>query len=690
MLNSLSINGHMVSFEEHNPIALHQGLTLITGKNGRGKSTVLEMIRYALFGSRALRRPMSDYKGLSVVLDFTLKGVGYKVTRSSALTLLATADGTNLATGTTPVNQAVTNLFGYGLAVFDIANCCGQNQVMLFSDRMQPGDRKKLIDQTVGLSAIDDLAAELNAEALAIGKEITFLDQRLGEAPPQEPPRPVPFRDLENLRADCSKAQGAWAQAQVIRSTLSRLDLTPPVAPTPVDLPAGFNPEAVQQEIAGLRVRQTRRSFLLGTVNQRPVPPGAPVNPDITFSDEELTAKISDAQTHKILNQQLAALDLPALSLEQIDEAAAGLSLWNDFQAARKLREQGDAECPACGHHFPNAHKALEHYAHVPAEMERPSLTSDYLHRQRLLHENIQKGETLKAALISLEPLMPEAEQLRTHLRSYQTQLEAYNTQATQYQAALESFQTAESELSEIPDCSGLITSLEKGLEAHRCYTAAIEKFEQAKIKHAEAVAEHARLTEELVAVDSESQKLTGLQQLLEEHLTYQEAYKAYTKRLGDWNADSDKLRELTAQRDDLKAGKSALTDLKVRIKSYLLPSLNSVSSQLLFEMTGGELSEVKLDEDFEILVDGKPIAAMSGSEQAVANLAIRLGLGQILTNRVFSVFMGDELDASMDEDRAAYLMECLRRLRGSISQILLVTHKQFEADNTISLMRRK
>ena len=43
-----------------------------------------------------------------------------------------------------------------------------------------------------------------------------------------------------------------------------------------------------------------------------------------------------------------------------------------------------------------------------------------------------------------------------------------------------------------------------------------------------------------------------------------------------------------------------------------------------------------------------------------------------------------------LDDDRAAYLMECLRRLRGSISQILLVTHKQFEADNTISLMRRK
>ncbi len=690
MLNSLTINGHYVSFDEHNPIALRQGLTLITGKNGRGKSTVLEMIRYAFFGSRALRRPMSDYKGLSVVLEFTLKGVGYKVTRSSALTLLATLDGTNLATGTTPVNQAIANLFGYGLAVFDIANCCGQNQVMLFSDRMQPGDRKKLIDQTVGLSAIDDLAAELNAEALAIGKEITFLDQRLGEAPPQEPSRPVPFREMENLREDCSKAQAAWAQVQVLRSNLSRLDLTEPVAPAALDFPEGYDPQAVGLELEGLKARQARRSFLLGAVSRRPVPPAAPVDPHISFSDEELTAKISDVQTHKILGQQLAALEMPILSLEQIDAGNAELVLWNDFQAAQKLREQGEAECPACGHHFPNAHKALEHYAHVPVEMSRPLLREDYLHRQRLLHENIQKGETLKAALASLEPLMPEAEQLRTDLHRYYNQLETYNVQGEAYLKALETFQAAETELAGLPDVSGLIASLEQGLDNYRKHLEAQEKFAQARQRYAETLGEEARLKDALALAEVGAKELTGLQQLLEEHLTYHEAYKAYTKRLSDWNADSDKLRELTAQRDDLKAGKAALNDLKVRIKSYLLPSLNSVSSQLLFEMTGGELSEVKLDEDFEILVDGKPIAAMSGSEQAVANLAIRLGLGQILTNRVFSVFMGDELDASMDEDRAAYLMECLRRLRGSISQILLVTHKQFEADNTISLTRRK
>jgi hypothetical protein len=38
---------------------------------------------------------------------------------------------------------------------------------------------------------------------------------------------------------------------------------------------------------------------------------------------------------------------------------------------------------------------------------------------------------------------------------------------------------------------------------------------------------------------------------------------------------------------------------------------------------------------------------------KAVANLALRLGLGQVLTNKVFSLFIGDEIDASLDGSRA-------------------------------------
>jgi len=117
MLESLKINGYYIDFSRHNPIRFAPGLTVITGKNGTGKSSLGEMIRFALFGSKALRRPASDYKKLDVELCFAVRGVSYRVTRSPSKALLSTADGFPMATGTTPVNAAVVALFGYGLAV---------------------------------------------------------------------------------------------------------------------------------------------------------------------------------------------------------------------------------------------------------------------------------------------------------------------------------------------------------------------------------------------------------------------------------------------------------------------------------------------------------------------------------------------------------------------------------------------
>jgi hypothetical protein len=61
---------------------------------------------------------------------------------------------------------------------------------------------------------------------------------------------------------------------------------------------------------------------------------------------------------------------------------------------------------------------------------------------------------------------------------------------------------------------------------------------------------------------------------------------------------------------------------------------------------------------EFDVVVDGQRLDTLSGSGKAVANLALRLGLGQVLTNNVLSVFVGDEIDASMDEDRAKNLGE--------------------------------
>lgn len=708
MLESLKINGGYVDFRKHNPIQFQPGLTLITGKNGAGKTLVgSEMIRFALFGSKALRRPASDYKKLDVELCFAVRGVSYRVTRSPSKALLSTADGFPIATGTTPVNAAVISLFGYGLAVFDIANCCNQNQVLAFSDRMLPTERKKLIDQTIGLAAIDELAAELGNEALAMGRDLKSLQSRW-ESAPEEPAAPASPLSVDALRAEVAVAHQAFVNVQVLKNALSQPLPELPEEPLRPEWFETFDADAAHQQSQILTKAQERRTFLLGATANPPTAPEpykAPEQPKpylCPHTIEQLEAAIAVYQELNTLERQLASLDLPALTIEQIEAGKNQLALASDWKAAQKLKLQGEAECPSCGHHFPNAHKALEHYAHVVGLSTCPEapLAADYLAHQLGLHGNYAKATALKAQIDVLKPqLVFNAQDMLRNVRASAQAQQAWvdevargeaqaKIRLTAYDNKREIFDAHLSELAGLPDMSAYIEGLRQRLHELATYQQALSQALLGAAAYQRAVSAQVEQQAALLTLEPVAATLPGLQAALETRLVYEADYRSYTKRKADYDADYEKIAELEQEVADLKAGKAALVDLKILIKSHLLPSLNMVASRLLSEMTGGTMQGIRMDDDFEIFIDGVHIQALSGSGQAVANLALRLGLGQVLTNKVFSVFMGDELDGSMDAERSVFLVECLKNLRGSINQILLVTHKDLteHADQVIRL----
>lgn len=707
MLESLKINGYYVDFRRHNPVMFANGLTVVTGKNGSGKSSIIELTRFALFGSKALRRPAGDYKKLDVELCFAVRGVSYKVLRSPSKALLSTADGFPMATGTTPVNAAIISLFGYGLAVFDVANCCNQNQVLAFSDRMLPTERKKLIDQTIGLAAIDELAAELGNEALALGRDLKSLQSRW-ESAPEEPAAPASPLSVDALRARVATAHQAFVNVQVLKNALSQPLPELPEEPVRPEWFETFDADAAYRHSQVLTKAQERRTFLLGATANPPTAPEpykAPEQPKpylCPYTVEQLKDALVVYQELNTLERQLASLDLPTMSVEQIEAGKTQLVLASDWKAAQKLKLQGDAECPSCGHHFPNAHKALEHYAHVkdlPTCPEAP-WTADYLAHQLGLHGNYAKAEGLKVQIDALKPrLVFNAQDMLNNVRaSAQAQQQWFDEVArgeaqaairlTAYDNKREIFDSHWNELAVTPDMSADIEGLRQQLHELADYQQRLSQALLGAAAYQKAVVAQREQQQALLTLEPVAATLPGLQAALETRLVYEADYRSYTKRKADYDADCEKITELEQEVADLKAGKAALVDLKILIKSHLLPSLNMVASRLLSEMTGGSMQGIRMDDDFEIFIDGVHIQALSGSGQAVANLALRLGLGQVLTNKVFSVFMGDELDGSMDAERSVFLVECLKNLRGSINQILLVTHKDLteHADQVIRL----
>ena len=68
------------------------GFGLITGANEQGKSLIIEVVRWCLFGSSALRGKAEDYKTLRAALQFSARGQSYVVDRTFTTAKLMQGD----------------------------------------------------------------------------------------------------------------------------------------------------------------------------------------------------------------------------------------------------------------------------------------------------------------------------------------------------------------------------------------------------------------------------------------------------------------------------------------------------------------------------------------------------------------------------------------------------------------------
>lgn len=588
MLNSLYLDN---CFTHHDKtFVFDKGLTGVIGPNESGKSLIVEMIRYALFGSKALRGRGEDYKKLHVELNFTVSGVDYLVVRKGVKTTLTGGDVQ--ASGTKPVDEAIRRILGYDLNVFDVANACNQGNIEALSD-MTPTARKAMVDKTVGLTVLDDLIKFAGAEGNALKREAEAMARGMVE--PVEPVEPEDYLPSTATEARLKAATADLAEFNQLQGFLSRSPREPQ-EPEPCPVIAT---SAQLQDYQDNRV-------------------------NIERSIQNLQRKLAGIEP-----EQWAEADL------------AGIELQHDrrdrWEQKQRLLAQGHICCPSCNHEWPVAD--LGDLVDVEVT-ERPDMSRRELAQHRARLGNDEQRSTLQLSINGLIKelegmpcLAPDLALVRAHeatMVTYQNQVKAWNA----YNAELPAKQARFKELTGI---AGVVTQLQACVNEAKAYERDLNRFRNDKVDY-----------------ENRLEQVAGLENRSEEFLKAREIIQA----------------------------------LKVSVKSHLLPSLNKVASVLLSQMTGGERFQVEVDDDFEITIDGQRLSTLSGSGKAVSNLAIRIALGQILTNRVFSVFMADEVDASMDDDRADYTSQALRRLTERVTQVITVTHKRPETDHTIELKK--
>ena len=125
-----------------------------------------------------------------------------------------------------------------------------------------------------------------------------------------------------------------------------------------------------------------------------------------------------------------------------------------------------------------------------------------------------------------------------------------------------------------------------------------------------------------------------------------------------------------------------AYTEMRTDLNVQLRPEISEVASAFLTELTDGRYAELELDDQYNVIVleDGVPKPVISGGEEDLANLVLRLSISQMIAERAgqsFSLLILDEVFASLDEARRHNVLDLLRRLNDRFDQVIVITHME-------------
>lgn len=608
------------------------GLTAVSGPNWAGKSLgTIEMSRYGLFGKKALRGPATDYKSLEMHLVFTVGGDEYRVERGKKAERLLNAAGEVLAVNAEAVNQRIIQILGFGLDVFDIACACNQKESERLS-KLGPAGRKRLIDEVVGLASNETVEKACREEAKGLRREAEALSANL--------PTVVEPVQLAGYRASA----GIGVELEFVREQLKKKAALQRIIDSAG--PAPVAPTETVGDIAAIEVHEAERRVADALRDQLAKMIAA--IPDAKFTVEQLDL----SEGYNMYRTELQRRGpQPSRSLADVN---AEIEAWAHYGAVKNMLRV-EAVCPKCDHSFltngevptppvtPLAELRNEQAAHdrwslplPPEAVATAILSAVEISAARLGLARADEKAKLVIELAEVPVLEDRASELRdNHL--LQAQWDAYGKALDAWSERQTLSTQAEMDLAALGPVVDNTAELDAAFVAARIYEG----------------------------------ELATYHTLLEQR----EATLALI---------TDKSEMALA----FKAGGDALVDARSTLKAHLAPSLTRVASALLFQMTNGDYKSVVVDENMEISVDGQDIATLSGAGSTIANLALRLALGQVLVSRVFPVFLGDEIDADCSAQNSALIAEGLSNLKDQLQQIILISHKPVEsADQVIDLV---
>jgi DNA repair protein SbcC/Rad50 len=189
-----------------------------------------------------------------------------------------------------------------------------------------------------------------------------------------------------------------------------------------------------------------------------------------------------------------------------------------------------------------------------------------------------------------------------------------------------------------------------------------------------ETRAEHERTDAALRAAELHHADVRGAVQAAEQAVqTAERARAAYEERIRAVEAQEAELR----YHEELDA---AYTELRQELNDHVRPELSEIASAFLAQLTDGRYTSMEIDEAYNLMVldEGEEKPVISGGEEDIANLVLRLSLSQMIAERAghpLSLLILDEIFGSLDVARRDNVVQLLHHLEDRFEQVVLITH---------------
>jgi len=640
-----------VNFAEYGPIVA------ITGENGAGKSSIIEMLTTALY----YRNSCTDERGAGMdevinancdefrlELDFTMNDVLYTVIsakkRGGNRELRFIVDGTDVSGKLADTQAKINEVLRLSYDTFMDTVCIGQGTSSKFMDKT-PNERRAVFTQLLDLRRYEAYEKAAREQRKAAKDQLTELEAKVTLLESQQIDTAEVTQKAEQLAGEAERVDAELTQARdLLQAELDAKARYDELVSCSTVVLSARKKLTEQVERVGHEVEQLEDKLRTTKDNA----PAAVDQADVDAAQ----AKVDDLRSQlTALREHMAGGKAKRSSLvEQANTARA---------AAERARTLGEGECPTCGAPI----TAQSRDAHV-AELERSATELD--ERVARIDAKLADVDKQCTAVVSAGK---EANGKLKQLTDQQRLAEAAQVKIDQLTQRLEAAQR---------------TLAETKVQLDENMATNVKPVEPKTF-------DDVRLKANVKQLEGEAGKIATAQAVCTERLN---TAKQLATDLAKTKKAATKAKQLYT---DIGAVATAFskTGIQARILASDLPEIEKECNEVIAALCDGELSIAFVTQDtagkgkdkhtvetmdIEVrdVYGARRYASYSGGERFRVDFACHVGLARYLTRRAgatMDFFIIDEGLGSQDEAARQRFTEMLHRMRQFFKQILVITH---------------